>query len=202
VKPTRRFPFLIAGAVACVAVAQQAAPPDEEDVPEVEEEWDFTKDRGHDLTMIDRLVPPGQSHSGLRYPVYSEPKDGTAPVLKSQFESKVVTRLDATHLRFQGAVVSVFDDARYPDMATRMISLAGAIYDLQHEILFSNDPVQILDRDLTVRGGAVLHDPVSGITVLSDGVELYFNEPPRPAPAAATPPVTEPKKPEPPSPGQ
>jgi len=180
--PLRRPLLLLAGAAACVAVAQQAAPPaqpppDEEDVPEVEAEWDFAKGRGHDLTMLDRLVPEGQSHSGLRYPVYSEAKDGNAPVLQSQFESKVVTRPDATHLQFKNAIVSFFGDSRYPDIATRMISFLEAYYDLQNDILFSNTPVQILDRDMTVRSGAVLHDPVTGITVFSNGVELYPNEP-------------------------
>ena len=180
---------------ASAALAQQATPPDEEDVPAVEEEWDFTKGRGRDLTMLDRLVPEGQSHGGLRYPVYKESRDGKAAVLESQFESERVTRLDATHLQFHGAVVSFFGDAQFPDIATRMMSFVEAIYDLQHDIIFSNSPVQILDRDLSVRSGSVLHDPVSGITVFSGGVKVYFNEPP-PAPAAPAPP-----QPQPPPPG-
>jgi len=171
----------------CAVLAQDAPPPDEEDVPEVEEPWDFNKGRGHDLTMLDRLVPVGQSHGGLRYPVYSEPKDGKPPVLESQFETREVTRLDETHLQFQSTVVSIFGDERYPDMATRMISLVEAVYDLRHDLLFSNAPVQILDRRGHVRAGAVVHDAVSGITVFSGGLKVYFNETP-PAPAAPAPP--------------
>jgi hypothetical protein len=193
-KPSRVLPLILAGAAACAAVGQQAAPPppDEDDVPEVEEEWDFTKGRGHDLTLLDRLVPEGQSHRGLRYPVYSEPKDGKASVLQSQFEGKVVTRLDATHLQFKAAVVSFFGDVRFPDIATRMMTLVDAYYDLRHDILFSNSPVQILNRDLTIRSGAVLHDPISGMTAFDKGVKLYLNKPasvPASAPAPKAPPT-------------
>lgn len=199
---------------ACAALAQQAPPPppDEEDVPEVEEEWDFTKGRGHDLTLLDKLVPGGQSHEGLRYPVYSEPGDGKPPVLKSQFESKLVTRTDATHLQFKDAVVSMFGDARYPDIATRMVSLLDAIYDLKNDILISNSPVQVLSQDMTIRGGSVLYDPVTGITVFSKGVKFYThrNEPakpannnntPAPTPQPAPAPAPQPASP-PPSSGQ
>jgi hypothetical protein len=181
--------LLLAG---CAALAQQAPPPDEEDVPEVEEPWDFTKGRGHDLTMLDRLVPAGQSHGGLRYPVYSEPKNGKPRVLESQFETKEVTRLDETHLQFENTVVSSFGDERYPDIATRMVSFVEAVYDLRHDLLFSSAPVQILDRRGHVRAGAAVHDAVSGITVFSGGLKVYFNETP-PAPAA-------PSTPEPPPP--
>lgn len=175
---------------ACAVLAQTPPPPDEEDVPEVEEKWDFTSGRGHDLEMLDRLVPVGQTHRGLRYPVYDEGKNGRPPALETQFESREVTRLDETHLLFRDAVVSFFGDKRHPDMATRMMSLLEAVYDLRHDFLFSHEPVQILDRDLSVRSGALLHDAVSGITVFSGGVEVYFNEPPPPAsaPAPAPPP--------------
>lgn len=176
----------------CAVLAQDAPPPDEEDVPEVEEEWDFTKGRGHDLTMLDRLVPVGQSHGGLRYPVYSAPKDGKAPVLESQFESKRMTRLDETHLQFENTVVSSFGDQRYPEVATRMISFVEGVYDLRHDLLFSNAPVQVLDRRGHVRAGAAVHDAVSGITVFSGGLKVYFNEAPS---APATPPPLEPPPP-------
>lgn len=181
---------------ACVALAQTPAPPDEDDVPEVEKEWDFSAGRGHDLAMLDKLVPVGQTHRGLRYPVFGEGKNGQPPALETQFESREVTRLDETHLLFRDAVASFFGDERHPDMATRMMSLVEAIYDLQHDFLFSHQPVQILDRDLSVRSGALLHDAVSGITVFSGGVEVYFNEPPPPAAAPAPP------SPAPPPPGQ
>jgi hypothetical protein len=179
---TRFWPagLLLAG---CAVLAQDAPPPDEEDVPEVEEPWDFTKGRGHDLGILDRLVPVGQSHGGLRYPIYSEPKDGKPPVLESQFESKRMTRLDETHLRFENTIVSSFGDDRYPDVATRMISFVEAVYDLRHDLLFSNLPVQILDHRGHIRAGAAVHDAVSGITVFSGGLKVYFNEAP-PAPAA------------------
>lgn len=180
--------LLLAG---CAALAQQAPPSDEEDVPEVEEPWDFTIGRGHDLTLLDRLVPVGQTHGGLRYPVYSDPKDGKPPVLESQFESRQMTRLDETHLKFQNTVVSIFGDERHPDIATRMISLVEAVYDLRHDLLVSHEPVQILDRRAHVRAGAVVHDAVSGITVFSGGMKVYFNEPPA-APAPQPPPTPAP----------
>jgi len=199
---------------ACAALAQEATPPDEDDVPEVEEEWDFTKGRGHDLTMLDKLVPAGQSHTGLRSPVYREFADGKASVLQSQFDIKLVTRLDGTHLQFKDTIVSIFGDTRYPDVATRMISLVEAYYDLQNDILFSSAPVQIMDGDQTIRSGSLLHDPVTGLTAFGHGVKLYPHESPppssgtpapTPAPAPVQPPAPaappDPKEPQPPPPG-
>ena len=179
-KPTLYLPVFFA---CCTALAQAPALPDEEDVPEVEEEWDFTTGRGLDAASrerLDMLVPEGRAHEGLRYPIYGAAQDGKAPPLESQFESKKLTRLDATHLEFHDAIVSFFGDSRYPDIATRMVTLVDAIYDFQHDILFSSSPVQILERGMIVRGGSVLHDRVSGITVFSGGLELYFNEPDAP----------------------
>ena len=175
----------------CAAFAQNAAPPatppDEEDVPELEPVWDFSKGRGRDLTVLDKLVPPGQSHSQLRYSLYRQPAGGGAHELRSQFESRLVTRVDAAHLEFRDAVVSLFGDSRYPGVATRMITTGQARYDLVNDLFYTRAPVQIMDREVTVRGRTLLQDTVTGISVFDNGLELYYSPAPPPDTAAPAP---------------
>ena len=185
-KPARIFLTTLASLAACAALAQQGAtpvPPDEEDGPEVEEEWDFDKGRGADPAMLERLnllVPEGRSHEGLRYPVYADDSVKDGPMLEAEFKSQKVTRLDESHLEFRGAVYSTFGDAKFPDTATRAISLQDAIYDLRQDLIFSDEPVRIDDRGGSIRSGGILHDRTTGITIFTGGVELFLNEQPAP----------------------
>jgi len=181
------FRHVAALAVAGLALAQPAAtpPPDEEDIPEVPEPYNFDN-RAPSADMMERLnllAPQGRSHEGVRYPVYEDNVASGASSLKSLVECKRVTRTDETHFRFEGAVFSSFGNAQYPDAATRVVSLKDAEYDLQHSILSSDAPVQIDDRSTRVRGGSVIHDHVTGLTVFKKGFELYVSKEPEPPPA-------------------
>jgi|GEM_PF-3716163 len=197
-KPARFLTPACASLAACVALAQQGAnlapavPPVEEDVPEVVEEWDFSKGRGLDPEMLERLnmlVPEGgRAHEGLRYPSYREGDAEAGPALESLFESRRVLRADETHLQFEGAIFSTFDDAKFPDTATRTVSLINAIYDLQHELLYTTAPVKIDDKQMSVHSGGMIHDRVTGLTIFTGGVELFPHEPPQNNPASAAPP--------------
>jgi hypothetical protein len=197
-KPVRLLQPVFACFAACVALAQQgsgpvpvAAPPDEEDIPEAPEEWDFSKGRGLDPVMLERLdllVPEGRAHEGLRYPVYRDSREAPGPALESLFESRRVLRADETHLQFEGAVFSTFDDAKKPDTATRTVSFINAIYDLQLELLYTSSPVKIDDRQMSIHSGGMIHDRATGLTIFTGGVELYLHEPPaKPEPAAPAP---------------
>lgn len=197
-KPVRLFQPVFGVLAACAALAQQSAEPvppsvpDEEDVPEFEEEWDFSTGRGPDALMLERLnllVPRGRSHEGLRYPVYGEGAGEAGPALESVFESRRVTRMDETHLQLEGVVYSSFGDAKTPDKPTRMVTMKDAIYDLQHEILFTDAPVKIDDKEMSIHSGAMIHDRASGLTLFSGGVQLFIHEQPKkkPEPKAEAP---------------
>jgi hypothetical protein len=193
-KPARSLQPIIACFAACVALAQQSdgpvspEPPDEEDLPELEEEWDFTAGRGLEpdvLARLNRLVPEGRAHEGLRYPMYRERDDKPGPVLRSLFESRRVSRMDESHLRFEGAVFSSFEDVRSPGKATRTVSFVEATYDLAQDLLFSNAPVRIDDRQMSIHCGGMLHDRVTELTIFTGGVELFLHERPKKKPTAA-----------------
>lgn len=184
---------------ACVALAQRSAEapalPDEEDVPEAADYWDFTKGRGVNPAMLSRLdfmVPDGRSHEGLRYPVYGQRGANTSPVLESIFESKRLTRMDRHHLQFEGMVFKSFGDPKSPDLVTRTVSLQNAVYDLQNDLLFTNAPVQIDDQRGRIQSGGMLHDHATGLTIFTGGVRLYPNESSDGESAATPSPVTTP----------
>jgi len=204
--PARFLQPAFAFLAACMALAQQgavptppptpAAPQDEEDVPVTPDVWDFSTRRGLDPLMMERLnlaMPEGRTHEGLRYPVYREATAQPGPALESLFESQRVTRADENHLRFEGSVFSTFDDPKKPETATRTVSFINAIYDLKHNLLYTNSPVKIDDRRLSVHSGGMIHDRASGLTIFSGGVELFLHEPPpkppvKPASGASAPP--------------
>lgn len=166
---------------ACIAFAQQpAAPlPDEEDLPEPDDSWDFTNRPGLNATMremLDKLIPEGRSHEGLRYPIYSDGKAKGAPRQEAEFKSERVSRLDDTWVQFTKAIFQSFGDPAAPDTATRTVILEDAIYDLRYDLIFSNAPVKIEDKAMSIQSGAMLYDRTTGLTIFSGGVELYPHE--------------------------
>jgi hypothetical protein len=203
----RLLPPALACFTACVALAQQAAGPapaaalpDEEDAPEIEEEWDFGKGRGPDplvMEQLNRMVPAGsKAHEGLRYPVYGRRSPGSAPVRQALFESRKVTRMDETHILFEGAVYTSYDDPRRPNVATRTVMLKDAIYDLQNHLIFSNSPVTVEDRQFGIHCDSILHDLKTGLTDYSGRVTLYIDvEQEEDEPASGTTPSPAPNEP-------
>ena len=183
----RVLPSVLACFTACVALAQQAAGPaasaaalpDDDDTPEIEEEWDFSKGRGPDPLVMEQLnlmVPAGsKAHEGLWYPVYGRRSPGSATVRQALFESRRVTRLDDTHILFEGAVYTSYDDPRRPNTPTRTVMLKDAVYDLQNQLIFSNSPVTVEDRQFGIHCDSVLHDLKTGLTDYSGRVTLYID---------------------------
>jgi hypothetical protein len=206
-KPARLIQPVLTCLATCVALAQQgAAPalPDEVDVPEVKEPWDWKTGRGVDPLLMERLnqlVPPGRAHEGLSYPIYSERTETLPAQRKSLFETARMLRLDANHLRFKDAVFVSYGDEKQPELPTRTVKMADMVYDLQHDLVFSSAPVRIDDEEMRIHSGNVLHDRATGLTIFDGGVELYFAEPEpappaaAPAPAPAAPPSPAPAKP-------
>ncbi len=192
-KPARLFPILCLCLTAGVAWGQTAPDPgtlpDEEDVPEVEEEWDFSKGRGVDPLVLERLnimVPVnGRPHDGLSYRLYGERSAEKGTPLIGLFESKRVTRMDETHLLFEGAVYSFFDDPKDPDAVTRTVTFEDAVYNLQDRLIFSNRPLVIQDEKTRLQSGGVLYDLTTGLAVYTGGVELYLDTGTPEAPVAA-----------------
>lgn len=182
---------------ACLALGQQPASPlpDEEDLPEPDDSWDFTTRPGISPAlrgMLDKLVPPGRAHEGLRYPLYSDGKSDKVPAQESEFRSERVSRLDETWIQFEKVQFLSFGNPAAPDTATRTIFLEEAIYDLRHDLLFTGAPVKIEDQAMSIHSGAMLHDRATGLTVFSGGVELYLHEEPDAAPPAAAVPAPAP----------
>ena len=175
-----------------LSLAQQPVPlPDEEDLPGPDDSWDFTTRPGISATlraMLDKLVPEGRSHEGLRYPIYSDGKTKDAPEQKAEFQSGRMSRLDETWVQFEKAQFQSFGNPAAPDTATRIILLEDAIYDIRHDLLFTDTAVTIEDKAGSIHSGAMLHDRATGLTVFSGGVELYlYDEPDAAAPAAPAP---------------
>ncbi|HWB03875.1 MAG TPA: hypothetical protein VG796_12685 [Verrucomicrobiales bacterium] len=211
-RPARFFQAVVACLTTCAALAQQSgsppapAPPDEEDIPEVEEEWDFGKSRGLDPVMMERLnlmLPPGgKPHEGLTYPVYGERISGGAPLREALFESKRVTRLDETHILFEGAVYTSYGDAKRPNTPTQTVSFKDAVYDLQNHLVSSTAPIAVDGRQVSIHCGGVIHDLSTGFTIYAGRVELYMDdeamEEINPAPADSKSATSAPKTPPPP----
>ncbi len=197
-KKSRILQPALACLTACAVLAQQGKAPepaaeDEEDTNPVVEEYDWTTGRGVSRALMERLdllVPPGRAHEGLSYPVFTDRTEKGPPFRKSLFKTTRMLRMDASHLRFKEAVFSSFDDRKSPETATRTVKSADLIYDLVHDFIFTNTPIQIDDRDLSIHSGAMLHDRATGLTIFSGGVSLYFAEPvPDKVPAATPPPA-------------
>ncbi len=190
-RPIRLLQPLLAGLAACLALAQQPAPPlpDEEDIPEPDDSWDFTNRSGLNASMrqmLDKLVAVGRAHEGLRYPIYSDGKTKGAPAREAEFQSGRVSRLDETWLQFTKALFQSFGDPAAPDTATRTVALENAIYDIRYDMIFTDSPVQIEDKAGSIHSGAMLHDRATGITIFSGGVELFLQEVADLAPKAAS----------------
>ncbi len=176
----------------CISLAQQPAPlPDEEDLPAPDDSWDFTSRPGISASlraMLDKLVPEGRSHEGLRYPIYSDGKTEGAPEQEGEFQSGRMSRLDETWVQFEKAQFQSFGDPAAPDTATRTILLEDAIYDIRHDLLFTDTAVTVEDKAGSIHSGAMLYDRATGLTVFSGGVELYlYDEPEAAAPATPAP---------------
>ncbi len=186
--------FLILHSAFCIlpfsGLAQQPAPPlpDEEDIPEPDDSWDFTSRPGLSASMrqmLDKLVAVGRAHEGLRYPIYSDGKVKVSPAREAEFQSGRVSRLDETWVQFTKALFQSFGDPAAPDTATRTVALENAIYDIRYDMIFTDSPVQIEDKAGSIHSGAMLHDRATGITIFSGGVELFLQEMPDLAPQAA-----------------
>ncbi|MDB6072027.1 MAG: hypothetical protein JWL81_3198 [Verrucomicrobiales bacterium] len=167
--------------------------------------------RGMDMmsrSRMDMMVPPGRSHRGVHYPMYRalEGDRGevdpalagagtvgsiTAP-LESLFESEIVTRLDNDHIQFDRAKWVQFDEVINPDGTPKpsmSLEIERGVYDMKNDILMTNQPVRIENKQFLIEGDTMLHDRASGLTRLTGRVRMtFFNQDPEP-PADATAPA-------------
>jgi hypothetical protein len=77
---------------------------------------------------------------------------------------------------FEDATYASYEDPKRPDAATRRVTFKDALYDIENHLIFSNSPITVEDRQVSIHCGGVLHDLVTGLTVYSGGVELYFDD--------------------------
>lgn len=163
--------------------------------------------RGMDMmsrSRMDMMVPPGRSHRGVHYPMYRvidgergeiDPNLGTvgsvtAP-LESLFESEIVTRLDNDHIQFDRAKWVQFDEAVNPDGTAKpsmSLEIERGVYDMKNDILMTNQPVRIENKQFLIEGDTMLHDRASGLTRLTGRVRMtFFNQDPEPPAEPAAP---------------
>jgi len=154
------------------------------------------------------LMPAGRSHRGVHYPMYrkilpdspaaapdvpvptaADPgaSTGQTAPLESLFESDIVTRLDDDHVQFDRAKWIQYE-AKPPGDPTlspaMTLEIERGVYDLKSEILMTNQPVRIENRQFLITGDTMLHDRASGLTRLTGRVKMtFYNEEPEPAKA-------------------
>lgn len=152
--------------------------------------------RGMDVlsrARLDMMVPTGRSHRGVHYPIYRPvvtertasdsapgPVAGVTAPLESLFESDLVTRLDEDHVQFDRAKWVQYEEQMAADGSARptmTLEIERGVYDLKNEILMTNQPVKIENRQFIIEGDTMLHDRASGLTRLTGRVKLtFFNE--------------------------
>ena len=177
--------------------------------------------RGIDMmsrARLDVMIPSGRSHRGVRYPMYRPLDPGEGPVgslpivpaegegqsapLASLFESDMVTRLDDDHIQFDRAKWQQFDNKPGPDgitTPTMSLEIERGVYDLKNEVLMTNQPVRIENRQFLITGDTMVHDRASSLTRLTGRVKMtFFNDdpPPAPVPQPPAPDANKPRNPE------
>lgn len=169
-------------------------------------------------SRLDMMIPAGRSHRGVHYPMYrpadaerpqvtpgQETVTGVTASLDSLFESELVTRLDDDHVQFDHAKWVQYDVKPAADgrnQPTMKLEIERGVYDLKNDVLMTNQPVKIENRQFVIEGDTMLHDRASGLTRLTGRVKMtFFNEEPDAAPATpapTAPPAVPPPAPSPP----
>ena len=152
--------------------------------------------RGIDLmsrARLDMMLPNGRSHRGVHYPAYRktegkrpgettvpEGTGGTTAQLESLLESDVVTRLDDDHIQFDRAKWVQFDEKPAADGAappSMTLEIERGVYDLKHEILMTNQPVKIENKQFIIEAGSMVHDRATGLTRFTRAKMSFFQDP-------------------------
>lgn len=161
------------------------------------------------LSVLEALAPPGSEHREVRAPFYREfvPRDltgvleldsvGIPAEVESIFESRRVQRPDDGHLVFENAVFTEYADGEGGEEISRRLQLERGVYDLSMDLIMSDRPVVIEERDRRIESGGMLHDHATGLTHFTGGVRMvvYEEVPEGEATASAEPPPAAPPGP-------
>lgn len=143
-------------------------------------------------SRLDLMVPTGRSHRGVHFPMFRPVEvergvvdpalggiPGVAAPMDSLFESDLVTRLDVDHVQFDRAKWVQFEETPGPDgkaVPKMTLQIEKGVYDLKNEILMTNQPVRIENRQFVIEGDTMLHDRASNLTRLTGRVKMtIFN---------------------------
>ena len=140
------------------------------------------------LSILEALAPPGSEHREVRAPFYREfvPRDlagvleldtvGIPAEVESIFESRRVQRPDDGHLVFENAVFTEYADGEGGEEISRRLQLERGVYDLSMDLIVSDRPVVIEERDRRIESGGMLHDHATGLTHFTGGVSMVVYE--------------------------
>jgi hypothetical protein len=140
------------------------------------------------LSILEALAPPGSEHREVRAPFYREfvPRDltgvleldsvGIPAEVESIFESRRVQRPDDGHLVFENAVFTEYADGEGSEEISRRLQLERGVYDLSMDLIVSDRPVVIEERDRRIESGGMLHDHATGLTHFTGGVRMVVYE--------------------------
>ncbi len=140
------------------------------------------------LSILEALAPPGSEHREVRAPFYREfvPRDltgvleldavGIPAEVESVFESRRVQRPDDGHLVFENAVFTEYADGEGGEEISRRLQLERGVYDLSMDLIVSDRPVVIEERDRRIESGGMLHDHATGLTHFTGGVRMVVYE--------------------------
>jgi hypothetical protein len=140
------------------------------------------------LSILEALAPPGSEHREVRAPFYREfvPRDltgvleldsvGIPAEVESVFESRRVQRPDDGHLVFENAVFTEYGDSEGGEEISRRLQLERGVYDLSMDLIVSDRPVVIEERDRRIESGGMLHDHATGLTHFTGGVRMVIYE--------------------------
>lgn len=150
---------------------------------------------------LDSFLPVGRTMNDLLLPKYrtlsdtavAEKEDGSEvrqPLWESIFQAESATRLDENHIAFRKARFLAFEeDAEDPTRATSAAWLEQGIFDVQNNLLLSDQPVRIDREGMQIEGDRMLYDRMSRLTRLTGRVRMRFYaaepEPQAPAEGAA-----------------
>ena len=140
------------------------------------------------MSILEALAPPGSEHREVRAPFYREfvPRDltgvleldavGIPAEVESIFESRRVQRPDDGHLVFENAVFTEYADGEGGEEISRRLQLERGVYDLSMDLIVSDRPVVIEERDRRIESGGMLHDHATGLTHFTGGVRMVVYE--------------------------
>ena len=147
---------------------------------------------------LDTFLPVGRTMNDLLLPQYrplsdtdvAEREDGTEvrqPLWEFIFQAESATRLDENHIAFRKARFLAFDEgAEDPTRATSAAWLEQGIFDVQNDLLLSDQPVRIDREGMQIEGDRMLHDRKTGLTRLTGRVRMrFYAAEPAPSPAPA-----------------